>query len=279
MRIQTIAERLLYVTVRIEIQGSDPHELGVGTSFIFGLEQEKGTFLCLVTNKHIVQGTHIGRFFFTQKRGDGPDVGKRLNIEMDNFEARWFGHPDPEIDIAVMPLVPIIEEVQKTLGKEVFFHYLNQSLVPNADQIEELDALEDVLFVGYPSGMYDTVNLLPLFRRGITATPIQIDYTGKPVFLIDASVFPGSSGSPVFVYKPSAHTDRRGNLIVGSPRLFLVGIISQVAIRQETGTLEFASIPTTKVPIIKTQQMIDLGVVFKASAIVEAAQHLLSLLT
>jgi len=279
MRIQTIAEQLLYVTVRLETQGTDPHKLGVGTSFIFGLKREKGTFLCLVTNKHVIQGARIGRFFFTQRKGDGPDMGKRLNIEMDSFETRWFGHPDPEIDITAMPLVPIIEEIKKKYGKEIFFKQLNQSLIPNAEQIEEFDALEDIVFVSYPSGIYDTINLLPVFRRGITATPIQIDYTGKPIFLIDASIFPGSSGSPVFVYKTSGYTDRKGAFVIRSgPRLFLAGIVSQVVIREETGTLEFVSIPTAKVPIIKTQQIIDLGVVFKASAIVETIEDLFSLL-
>jgi hypothetical protein len=37
------------------------------------------------------------------------------------------------------------------------------------------------------------------FRRGMTATPPQLDYCGRPTFLIDASVFGGSSGSPVFL--------------------------------------------------------------------------------
>jgi len=275
MRVESPAEQLLYATVRIETQGSKPDEVGAGTSFIFRLEKEKGTFLCLVTNKHVIKDARVGRFFFTQGSGDKPEVGKRIDIEMDNFEARWYGHPNPHIDIAVMPLVPILEELQRR-DKQVFFRALTQDLIPSAKQVEELDALEEVLFVGYPSGIYDTINLLPVFRRGITATPLQIDHNGQPVFLIDASVFPGSSGSPVLICNTGGYTSR-GGFVVGT-RVFLLGVIARVAFREEAGTLDFMSIPTTLVPIIKTKQMIDLGIVFKASAIVETVEGLLSIL-
>ncbi len=46
--------------------------------------------------------------------------------------------------------------------------------------------------------------------------------------------------------------------------------------REEQGLLEFANIPTSLVPIVKTREMIDLGVVFKASTVVETVQGLLA---
>ncbi|HID08283.1 MAG TPA: serine protease, partial [Armatimonadetes bacterium] len=199
MRTETPAEQLLYATVRIEIEGYNPNEKGAGTAIIFGLEGEKGTFLCLVTNKHVIKGAKVGRFFFTHRKNDGPDVGKRFDIVIDNFEQSWYAHPNPEIDVTAMPLVPLLEAIKRQ-GNDVFFRSLSQTLIPSEAQLAELDALEEVLFIGYPSGIYDTANLLPVFRRGITATPIQIDYEGKPIFLVDASVFPGSSGSPVLIY-------------------------------------------------------------------------------
>ena len=275
MRTETPAEQLLYATVRIETEGHNPNEKGASTAFIFSLEGEKGTFLCLVTNKHVIKGARVGRFFFTQKKNDEPDVGKRFDIVIDNFEQSWYGHPNPEIDVAAMPLVPLLEAI-KQQGNDVFFRSLSQTLIPDEDQLAELDALEEVLFVGYPSGIYDTANLLPVFRRGITATPIQIDYEGKPIFLLDASVFPGSSGSPVLIYNLGGYTSRRG-FTVGT-RVFFLGIIAQVVYREEQGTLEFANIPTALVPIVRTRELIDLGVVFKARAVVETVQGLLSAL-
>ncbi len=275
MRTETPAEQLLYATVRIETEGYNPNDKGAGTAFIFGLEGEKGAFLCLVTNKHVVKGAKVGRFFFTQRKNDKPDVGKRFDIVIDNFEQSWYGHPDPEIDVAAMPLVPLLEAIKRQ-GNDVFFRYLSQTLIPTEAQLAELDALEEILFIGYPSGIYDTANLLPVFRRGITATPIQIDYEGKPIFLVDASVFPGSSGSPVLIYNLGGYTSRKG-FTVGT-RVFFLGIITQVVYREEQGQLEFANIPTALVPIVRTREMIDLGVVYKARTVVETVQRLLSTL-
>jgi hypothetical protein len=164
MKIETPAEQLLYTTVRIEIERHDPNEKGAGTAFIFGLEREKGSFLCLVTNKHVVEGAKIGRFFFTRGKNGEPEVGKRFNIEINGFEQSWYGHPDPDIDVASMPLVPLLQEIRRQ-WKEVFFRSLSQNLIPDENQFSELDAIEEVQFVGYPSGLYDSANLLPVFRR------------------------------------------------------------------------------------------------------------------
>ena len=87
------------------------------------------------------------------------------------------------------------------------------------------DVIEDIIFVGYPNGIYDTLNLTPLVRKGITATPIGLFFKGKPAFLVDSMVFTGSSGSPVFIYNKGIYSDISGNTSIGS-RLILVGVIS-----------------------------------------------------
>lgn len=72
-------------------------------------------------------------------------------------------------------------------------------MIPNEEQIKQMDAIEPITFIGYPNGIWDSTNLLPVARRGTTASPIEVDFEGSPRFLIDASVFGGSSGSPVFI--------------------------------------------------------------------------------
>ena len=110
--------------------------------------------------------------------------------------------------------------------------------------------------------MFDKTNYTPILRVGTTATPLQLDWESKPVFLIDASVFPGSSGSPVFYLEPS--TEGRRNAI---PKL--LGIVAAVFYRSSTGQVELVPAPTSVVPIAKYQEMIDLGVVFKGNLILE----------
>jgi len=266
MEIQTIAEQLFFTTLRIET--STPTGSGTGTAFIFSYEWDGKTALFLVTNKHVISKATSGRFFFTLSNGAQPAIGQRFDVHVDNFQQRWHGHPQPDIDIAVMPLDPVLQEIEKA-GKRVFYKPIPHNLIPTQDQLNSLDAIEEVLFVGYPSGLFDTKNLLPIARRGITATPLQVNYEGKPTFLVDASVFPGSSGSPVFISNSGGYSDKRGNVFLGSSRVFFLGVIAQVVIREEHGKIDFVSIPTTQLPIIKTQQMINLGIVYKSSAVLE----------
>ena len=272
MKIETPAEQLLYSTVLVETESGDPPQTGIGTSFIFNIQRDDKTFLCLVTNKHVVAGASKGRFFFTKKQNDLPLVGQRYDVYIDGFENAWFGHPDPAVDVAVMPLIPIIQGAEQA-GVELYFRSISHTSIPSEEQLEEMDALEEVVFVGYPSGIYDTVNLLPVLRRGTTATPVQVDYDGKPVFLVDASVFPGSSGSPVLIYNLGAWGGRRG--LTAGTRLFLLGIMAQVAYQEEQGKLEFQSIPSGAVPFVRTRQMLDLGVVHKARTVLETAEEFL----
>ena len=67
-----------------------------------------------------------------------------------------------------------------------------------SEELEQLEAIEEVVLIGYPAGIRDPAHLTPIARKGITATPPAWDYGGRPTFLVDASVFHGSSGSPVF---------------------------------------------------------------------------------
>ncbi|GAP08814.1 hypothetical protein ATHL_03775 [Anaerolinea thermolimosa] len=269
MQVNTIAEQLLFTTVRIET--TNPDGTGTGTAFIFNYQQEEKQYLFLVTNKHVIRGAIDGRFFFTLSDGQSPQIGQRFDIQMNKFEQQWFGHPDPEIDVAVMPLVPVLQQIQKK-GKTVFYKSITHNLIPTPEQMNDLDAIEEVVFIGYPNGIFDSKNLMPVVRRGTTATHLQLDYEGKPLFLIDASVFPGLSGSPVLIVNTGGYS-HKGVFEVGNRVLFL-GIISSVAIREEQGQIAFISSPVFQVPIVRTQQMIDLGIVYKASTILETVKIL-----
>jgi len=272
MNINTPAEQLLFSTVRIETISSSGQ--CTGTAFIFNYTWNEKTALFLVTNKHVVAGASSGRFFFTLREGANPMIGQRFDINIENFENQWYGHKSDDIDLTIMPLLPLLQLIEK-MGKEVFYCSIPHNIIPTQEQIDGLDVLEEVIFIGYPSGMFDKKNLLPIMRRGTTATPVQIDYEGNPIFLVDASVFPGSSGSPVFICNCGSYSDKKGNIILGSSRLFFLGVIAQVVTRIEYGEIKLMPIPTLQIPITETQQMIDLGIVYKSSAVIEVVQDFL----
>jgi hypothetical protein len=273
MRVQTFPQQLLFSTVRIETIPAGGRDSGVGTSFVFGYSVPgKGDALFLVTNKHVVADAAEGRFFFTAEQEGGPAIGQRVDCALGDFATRWYGHEHPGIDVAVMPLVPVLGELERA-GRKPFFRAIPTSLIPSTEATQGLDAREEVIFAGYPSGIYDTVNLTPVIRTGTTATPIELDYNGLPCFIIDASVFPGSSGSPVFIYNAGSYSTQ-GGLAIGT-RLLFVGIVARMFYRTDTGRIELTEIPTDTLVSLKTMQMIDLGLVYKARTVVETIESFL----
>ena len=262
--------QLLYSTLRIE--GQLQNGISVGTGFIILYEKEGKNYLFIVTNKHVIDNVTSGKFFFTKADDqNNPLVGQRFDVNVKDFDKGWFSHQ--VLDIAIYPLFPLLQQIEKTKQK-VYFRSIQLSLIPTKEQEDKLTALEEIIFIGYPNTIYDSKNLLPIIRKGITATPLFMNYEGRPFFLIDASVFRGSSGSPVFIYNYGSYCTSEGNMVIGS-RIYFVGVVSQVLIREERGKIEFIEIPTSQIPTIKTEQLLNLGIVIKSAAIVETIEEFL----
>ena len=257
----TPTKQLLYTSVRIETEYADG-STGAGTSFVFqDAASPEGHQLFLVSNKHVITGATTGFGFFTVRAPTGaPLLGEPFFLRNDNFSSQWHGHPDESIDIAVMPLSWQLGMIEKD-GKKAFLRPVQLDDVADAGVFENLDVTAPVLFVGFPNGMFDEKHYLPIVRRGHVATSPDLDFNGAPVFLIDASVFPGSSGSPVFTVGDA--------VIGGTPALKLLGVISAVYTQATDGSISWQPAPTHQIPVPTIEQMIDLGVVFKARCIRE----------
>ena len=270
---ESIFENILFTTVRIEATLPNS-STSMGTGFIFNYVKNNKQYLFVVTNKHVIKDSIEGRLTFNQSDGEKPILGKVFTIEYPNFEKQWIGHPQQDIDVAIMPFAPVLNELSNR-GVQIFFKSLTPDLIPSDKLLrEEIDAVEDIVFVGYPSDIYDRRNLLPVVRKGITATPISVDFEGKPAFLIDASIFPGSSGSPVFLCNIGSYSPKGKGLVVGS-RIFFLGVVASVFIRKDLNTIELIHIPTGKIPVVATTQMVDLGIVYKAIVIKELIEEFL----
>ena len=273
MQINTIAEQLFFTTVRIDAISSSGGQ-GSGTGFFFAHKiSEDNKVLFVVTNKHVVNEMREGSFSFLKQKDGTPILGDgfTLKIGSPDWSSMWFGHPDSSIDIAICPLSPLVEFARQQYGVNLFFRAVEDSMIPTAQQISELDAVESVTFIGYPNGVWDRKDLLPVARRGTTASPIEVDFEGSPRFLIDASVFGGSSGSPVFVLNLGSWARKDGGLVVGS-RFHFVGVIAEVFFRTQMNQIISVPIPTHVQPMVPQQEMIDLGVVFKAHTVAETIE-------
>ncbi|MEW6188719.1 MAG: serine protease [Actinomycetota bacterium] len=275
IEVKSIFENILFTTVRIESSLPDA-SISIGTGFIFDYAKDDKHYLFVVTNKHVIKDSTRGKLAFNQSDGEKPILGKVFTIEYPNFEKQWIAHPQEDIDVAIMPFAPVLNELHQK-GVQIFFKSVTPELIPSDKSLsEDIDAVEDIIFVGYPSNIFDRRNLLPVVRRGITATPISVDFEGKPTFLIDASIFPGSSGSPVFLCNIGSYSPKGKGLVVGS-RIFFLGVVASVFIRKDFNTIELIDIPTGKVPVIATTQMVDLGIVYKSIVIKELIEEFLKI--
>ena len=268
------AERILFTTVRIEAGTA------VGTGFIVthrwksqkNLEDVSGHFL--VTNKHVIGNAKIGKITLTGQSDSGENPWRTpYSIPIaEHLWSLWSGHPDDQIDVCSLPLAPVINGLPDN-GVRFAFESISTRMTPNKDNIDDIGLIEEVLFIGYPNGIYDRKQNFPVARKGITATPPNIDYEDKPIFLIDASVFPGSSGSPVFIYNVGGWRSSKG--LVAGDRVIFLGVLASVFYREADGSLDFKEIPTRVEPLVRTREMIDLGIVYKARTVQETIEHLL----
>lgn len=272
MEITSLYENLIFTTVRIECLTST-NSSSIGTGCIVSYHREEGDYYFIVTNKHVIKDAVKGILQFNLSKNDQPDLGRKYSLIFNDFEKIWFGHNNPDIDIAIAPIVPFLNELKKD-HINIFFKAIPLIYALKQENIKEVDAIEDILIIGYPNGIYDKKNLLPIVRKGITATPANIDFEGKPIFLIDASIFPGSSGSPVFICNTGG-TSKQGFDKQSKTRFIFMGIVASVLIKQDINKIEIINIPVKDIPFVKTSQMLDLGIVFKSHCIIETIESFL----
>ena len=268
----SITEQLLFTTVRIIAEEESGSE-GVGTGFFFDATVDQTRILPLiVTNKHVVQNARTGRFQLHEADDSGPQLrplGRSFEIQLSNFESYWVGHPDTSVDLCAMPFEPIRVQAEAS-GRRIFRLAFGESLIWPESKLAELNAVEDIFMVGYPIGLWDETNNLPLIRRGITASHPAVDFNGRPEFVIDAACFPGSSGSPVVLANIGSYYAKSGALFVGT-RFALLGVLHAGPQMMAQGEIAVKPIPTKEMQIAQTPLMVHLGYVIKAREILTLA--------
>ena len=203
---------------------------GVGhsaTSFIYVFFQDSGKgYPALVTNKHVFVNQVQGFIVLTLKPElQAPPRLPYVVINISNFASHWIGHPDPNVDLGFMLLEPILRQAGHEFS-DFDASFVTQTIIPTDSVLAAFDPVSDVIVVGYPAGAFDTDRNLPIFRRGITATQPSYDFQGENAFLIDCAIWPGSSGSPVFIYYNGVVPGRSG-MSYGT-ECYFIGIVAEV---------------------------------------------------
>jgi hypothetical protein len=254
-------------TVRIEVARGSSGGQGTGFYYTFQTgEEESKVIPVVVTCWHVVEGASRGALFFAEGGTNLMARGGPATGVFDDFEKLWIRHPDTNVDLAILPIASVLRRME-AIQKHLNIASLNAKVLASSNELWEVGAIAEVKFVGYPIGLWDEKNNLPISRRGVTATDPAIDYNGRRELLIDAAVYPGSSGSPVFLLD-EGFIASSGGLTAGS-RVRLLGILAAVHQYTADGELEIVKIPAVFDAHIRSNIPANLGVVIKAERLTE----------
>lgn len=264
----SLIEQLSQSTVRIECDFPDGTQ-GTGTGFFYSLSRNGSRQTpVIVTNKHVIEGSTKGRFIVTQKRPDGlPDYGNNHIFEFQDFSDMWEPHPDQTVDLCAM-LVGSELNRAKLDGRSFYYTSLDGTLIPTDAEIDDFSGMEEITMVGYPNGIWDETNNLPVFRRGVLATQYKRNWNGKLEFLIDAACFPGSSGSPVFLCDMNGYVTRK-EIRIGASRIKFLGVLYAGPQHTVEGEIQIVNVPIHTKQISVAGMPINLGIVIKAERVRE----------
>lgn len=189
--------------------------LGIGTGFAV----KKDNSYYIITNWHVVTGRDPNTNKPLSKITDpnkiivwfhGKKLGSWLSCEIGLIDQKgnklWIEHPrGKDVDVVAIPflIAPNIEVYDIDLKSSNF----DLMIYPS----------EAVSIIGFPEGL-TSASKLPIWKTGHIASDIDIDWNGKPVFLIDATTKSGMSGSPVIAKRVSIYQTSKGNTIGNAVR-------------------------------------------------------------
>ena len=261
-----ITEQLLNGTIRIESANSSQSSTGTGFFFNFKMD-DKSTIPVIITNKHVVNGFSTIKLYFKKEKNGKPDYGPAYIVKIPDNADTVIQHPNKDVDLVAIPIAQILNELDKNkVG--VYYKAMDEDRIPDdVTQEKELKSIENVWMIGYPNGLWDMKNNLPIVREGITATTPYLDYNGKREFLVDIAAFGGSSGSPVFFYR-DLYTDKETYQGKIGTKLYLLGILYAGPLYTVEGKV-IKSNPSDPISNVQTNIPMNLGFVIKASEILE----------
>lgn len=252
--------------VAIGVRREDEETNWIGTGFFYGymcMEQEKeGMYLTyLVTNKHVLKDLQE-IVIRCNPKGSGEAKEFTLPLVATGKGPTWLGHPNPNVDVAVLP---VSFGGLKEQGLEVEMFRSNSASAGVNDLRKQAITEGDGVFVfGFPMAMIGPVRSAAIVRGGIIAS-IQELYAGlSDAFLVDAFVYPGNSGGPV-VLRPELAS------IKGTPphtKSLLIGVVAGYVPYKE-----IAVSVQTQEPRVEFTENSGLSVVFPVDAIDEIAKQ------
>lgn len=209
-------------------------EVPYGTGFFVMVRNEKAPqddpgkangWAYLITAKHVLQdpsGVFFPRIWVRVNKISGGVDRMTIELNLQGPLKNAFVHPDPSVDIAVVPLPMLNPSIHDVL-------VLTDDILVSQKEFKELKIAEgsDVFFTGMFLPHLGENRNYPIVRFGKVAllSDEKITWNGTPtiLYLMETFAFGGNSGAPVFFYLGA---DREpGAIVVGPPVVKLAGVM------------------------------------------------------
>lgn len=198
-----------------------------GTGFIYGADADDSgneVYPFLVTNQHVLESSGIIVVKMNRK-GDLP--AGEYSFDLRNASTRVTAHPKG-LDVAVLPIpADIWNEDRADTSHITSEHSLS---LARAGEIGVSEG-DGVFAIGFPLALVGYEDqIFPIVRQGCIAR-IRDWLLGRDRrILIDANIFPGNSGGPVFLRPSLSAIDGTQS----NPYSYLIGMVSAYIPHQET---------------------------------------------
>lgn len=249
----------------------------MATGFLYGhlLPQVASTTqpqyrLFLVTNRHVFQNQLSILLRFDNSAGGTTQFVVNL---MQGQSPIWTGHPDVEVDVAVLPINGSVLAPQ--VGGQVNAFTSNGDALffsnPLASNLSEGDG---VFVMGFPLGLVHPTQNLAIVRGGVIARIKDCLSGGSKSFLIDAQTFPGNSGGPVIL--KAEIVSIQGTQSINTAHL--LGVVSgyipyrEIAVSTQTGREKIAFEENSGLAIVFPVDKIQDTILISMQAATAAAQ-------
>lgn len=170
----------------------------------------------LITNRHVFDDEELLVVRFDPE-GNAP--AKEFDLPLGGGATIWLAHDDEDVDVAA---APISWKVLNDHGIPTRGFTAEDSIGCAEARREGITEGDSVFFLGFPMGLVGRHQNYAIVRGGSIARVREMLSGGSKDFLIDAFVFPGSSGSPV-ITRPEFMAVGRSK---AQPRARLIGIVS-----------------------------------------------------
>lgn len=258
MKPSSLSEQIMFTTTRLECQDGSS-----GTGFFYNFIIGDKEVPVLITNKHVVNNNPDEIMTFQLHLSKEDDSSEpSLESHTVTYQTKWIFHT--KHDLCFTFVNPLFEEVKKRIGRNVFYAPLMEDLIYSPEQLKDLSALEAVVMVGYPNGLWDQLHNYPLFRRGYTAAHPAYDFNRNGIGVVDMACFPGSSGSPILILDETGYLEKKTKTFQLHGRVIFLGVLFEGPQKLEFGEVINVDVKMQQKTISVAKAMINLGYYIKS---------------